>query len=655
MLSNEQMAELRDTFRTEVLELLSELEATMMDLEERPDDADLTNRAFRALHSIKGSGTMFGFDDMSEFVHEIEDVFDRIRKGELAVTGDLIDLTLKAKDELLAMLNRSGPDTSPRQGSAGPILDGYRAYMSGAGQQGESSSDAPSTETHHYRIIFRPQKDILKSGTDPGMLLDELSELGTCRTRALVDGIPPLGALIPDECYLGWQIDLETTASEDDVRAVFVFVLDDAELSINRQDAGPQTENEPQEGGRQSAAVATDSVSVGAPATIRVPSDRLDSLVDLVGELVTVQAQFGGHVTEASDPVLLGIAESIERLTNELRDNAMSLRMVPARPTFSRLRRLVRDLASQLGKDVRFETSGEETELDKTVIERLGDPLMHLIRNSMDHGLEAPEVREAAGKPRTGTIHLSAAHEGASVAVTVEDDGSGLDLEAIKSTAIARGIIDADTEMSEEDTMQLIFAPGFSTARSVTDVSGRGVGMDVVRKTLEQLGGTLETSSEPGRGTCVALRLPLTLAIIDGLLVSVAGQHYVLPLSSVHELFEFDIASLHQSGSRRLIENRGTMLPYIDLHEVFETGRSPSALSRVVVVDWRGSTMGVVVDDVLGQQQTVIKSLSALVRHSDGVSGATILGDGSVALILDVPRLVADHRLSQQPVLAESS
>jgi two-component system chemotaxis sensor kinase CheA len=375
-------------------------------------------------------------------------------------------------------------------------------------------------------------------------------------------------------------------------------------------------------------------------ASIRVPSDKLDTLVNLVGELVTVQARLSQTASLRGDQHLAHIAEEVERLTSELRDSTLNIRMMPIGATFSKFRRLVRDLSQQLGKEVEILTEGANTELDKTVIERLNDPLVHIIRNSVDHGIESPEYRLAAGKPRHGTVCLTAEHSGDSVIITIKDDGAGLDKEAIRAKAIERNLITETAELSERELFALIFAAGFSTAQKITGISGRGVGMDVVKQSIEALRGFIEITSQKGKGTKITIKLPLTLAIIESLMVKIGEEYFVMPLSLVEECLELTLTDIEFAHGRNLANVRGTLIPYIPLRERFKLGNSNPGIQHVVVTEIAGERIGLLVDSVIGEHQTVIKSLGKMYRGVQGVSGATILGDGSVALILDVPQLV---------------
>ncbi len=369
--------------------------------------------------------------------------------------------------------------------------------------------------------------------------------------------------------------------------------------------------------------------------------------MNLVGELVTVQARLSQTAAGRGDALLDTIAEEVERLTNELRDTALNIRMLPIGTTFSKFKRLVRDLSVELGKDIELTTAGAETELDKTVIEKLNDPLVHLIRNSIDHGIEMPEDREAAGKPRQGTVHLAAVHSGDSVLITITDDGAGLDKEAIRAKGLERGLVTTGAELSDKEIYNLIFAPGFSTARKVTSVSGRGVGMDVVKKAIDALRGTIDITSERGKGSTITIKLPLTLAIIESLLVKIGTDCFVMPLSIVEECIELTREDVANAHGRNLANVRDQIIPYIPLRERFRIPGELPEIEQIVITSIQGSRIGFVVDDVIGEHQTVIKSLGKMYKDVKGLSGATILGDGSVALILDVPHLVREVEREQ--------
>ena len=654
-----QLENFRESFREEARELLAALETSLLGLHEQPRDAELVAQVFRGLHTIKGSGAMFGFDDLAAFTHDLETVFDDVRRGRLAVTVDLVDLTLAALDRIRAMVEMGAGETAADRAADAAILDRVRRLggkteaepARAAVTEPPASADTPAA-ARPWRIRFAPGPDLMRNGADPLLLLRELGRLGRLTAHASLEALPPLAELDPERCYAVWEMVLETSAGENAIRDVFIFVEDTCELIVEAADAepepGPAEAAPPSPADRTARALNEKRSGSGRrfydqpdqAASLRVPAARLDQLVNLVGELVTVQARLSEIAARREDEEVVAVAEEVERLSAALRENSMTLRMMPIRGTFERFRRLVHDLARELGKDVELTIEGAETELDKTVIDQLSDPLMHLIRNSMDHGIEPPEVRRTAGKRPTAQIHLSARHSGGSVLIGVSDDGGGVDTEAVRRRAVERGLIAAEAALSETEIFDLLFQPGFSTARQVTDLSGRGVGMDVVRRGIESLRGTVEVSSRRGAGTTVTMRLPLTLAIIDGLLVTVGDGSFVLPLSSTLECIELTRAEIEQAGRKRLASVRGELVPYIRLREHFAVSTAPPEREQIMVVESPAGRCGLVVDRVLGNCQTVIRTLGRLYRHVHVVSGATILGNGTVALILDPQRLV---------------
>jgi two-component system chemotaxis sensor kinase CheA len=651
-------------FREEAREILVELESALLELNENRADMDLVGRVFRALHTIKGSGSMFGFDKLAAFTHNLETAFDEVRNGRFQINSELIDLTLSALDQIRAMLEEGTgvPEADPAV--CQQILAKVREITGGVEIHGpkakaESALPAPvQGQMLTWTIRFAPGPDMMRNGADPLLLLRELKQMGGLCAKACVAGIPPIGELEPERCYLSWEMVLSTTAGRDAIKDVFIFVEDCCELTIEpgtpsaatAADSAAQRENlcagdliakaledkRAQSGGRRVYDKADNTSS------LRVPAAKLDQFVDLVGELVTVQARLSEIAARSDDPDIASVAEEIERLTSSLRDNSMNIRMLPIRGTFEKFRRLVHDLARDLGKDVELTIEGAETELDKTVIDQLSDPLMHLIRNSMDHGIEAPSVRSERGKRSTATIHLSARHSGASVLIAVSDDGGGINQEAVRGRAIEKGMISADAQLTEAETFNLIFQPGFSTAKQVTDVSGRGVGMDVVRQSVESLRGTIDVASKSGQGSCVTLRLPLTLAIIDGLLVSVGTAFYVVPLANTLECIELTSKDIEEANGKHVANVRGEIVPYIRLREHFNICTPRPEIEQIMVVETEEGRYGFVVDQVLGDCQTVIKNLGRVYRHVQVVSGATILGNGTVALIVDPDRLVQE-------------
>ena len=640
----------KQAFQEEAREILVELEAALLELNENPGNKELVGRTFRALHTIKGSGAMFGFDDLAAFTHNLENAFDEVRNGRFSVTSDLINLALAALDQIKAMVDQTEVDQAVCAG----ILTKVR-QLTGKNEAPDSGQEPPPPSsasvvvatgvTRDWRISFCPGPDLMRNGANPLRLLSELSQLGILQIQASMAAIPPIGELDPERCYVSWDMDLATSAPREAIRDVFIFVEDSCELSIEPiEPAAVQGLNSaaiaPQDrrakGGRR-ASDAPDSAS-----SIRVPAAKLDQFVNLVGELVTVQARLGEIAARSEDQEIADVSEEIERLTSALRESSMSIRMLPIRSTFERFRRLVHDLARDLHKEVELSIEGADTELDKTVIDQLNDPLMHLIRNSMDHGIELPQARMAAGKPRSATLRLSAKHSGASVLIAVSDDGCGINAEAVRARALEKGLIAADVQLTETEIFNLILAPGFSTARQITDVSGRGVGLDVVRRSVDALRGTIDIASQAVTGTSVTLRLPLTLAIIEGLLVRVGKAHFVLPLAITVECIELTRLDIEKANGKHIAYVRGEMIPYIRLREYFNTQTERPEREQIMVVETDAGRYGFVVDQVIGNYQTVIKNLGRFYRHVHVASGATILGNGTVALILDPNRLVQD-------------
>lgn len=688
------------TYREEASELLTELETSLLELEETPDDADLINRVFRAMHTIKGSGAMFGFDEIATFTHEVETVFDLVRNGKMVVSKRLLDLTLKSRDHISYLLGCAiGEDVDRTAGDE--IIAGLKQLVPQQEIPQKDESEAPVVKLPElpegelenektWRIRFRPAPNILMYGTSPISLINELRALGAAHVVAQLDEIPPLDALTAETCYIYWDIILTTTRGEDAIKDVFIFVEDDCEIKIELIDSSGLIDREqgykklgdilvergdlsPVEmqkvlmlqkrfgellveqgivspGKVQSALAEQQHIKnvrkdrseapQEAAASIRVPAERLDQLINLVGEMVTVQAHLSQVSLAGGDATFVAISEEVERLTNELRDTALNIRMLPIGSTFSKFKRLVRDLSGELGKEIEMETFGAETELDKTVIEKMNDPLVHIIRNCIDHGVEMPEVREAAGKSSLGKVILGAEHSGDSVLITIRDDGAGLDRDRIRAKALDRGLISPDAELSDKEIYAMIFAPGFSTAEKVTSVSGRGVGMDVVKRGIESLHGSISVDSRQGVGTTITLKIPLTLAIIDSLLVKIGKDHFVLPLASVEECVELTRDDINSSHGRNLAKVRGAIIPYIPLRQHFCITDQRPDIEQIVIADIHGTKVGFVVDRVVGEHQTVIKSLGKLYRDVKGVSGATILGDGTVALILDMDMLL---------------
>jgi two-component system chemotaxis sensor kinase CheA len=657
------------TFLEEAREILVELESALLALNESRGDKELIGRAFRALHTIKGSGAMFGFDGLAAFSHNLENAFDEVRNGRLSVSSELINLSLEALDQIKAMLDEAAGGEVASGIIAAGILAKLRQLTGKAETQAPQTSPPqaslpgrPKDAVRDWHLRFGPGPDLMRHGANPLLLLRELRLLGSLSVKASMAAIPPLGELDPERCYVTWDMVLTTSSSREAIRDVFIFVEDSCELTIESATAPSPTPVAANAAAATPAPEAPKAADKKYPpwgrrasdtpdnaSSIRVPATKLDQFVNLVGELVTVQARLVEIATRHEDPEVVMVSEEIERLTTALRENSISIRMLPIRATFERFRRLVHDLARDLQKEVELTIEGADTELDKSVIDQLNDPLMHLIRNSMDHGIEPLETRLAAGKRASATIHLAARHSGASVLITVADDGGGINAAAVRERAIEKGLAAADAQLSESEIFNFILAPGFSTAQKITDVSGRGVGMDVVRRSVEGLRGTIDIASKPSAGTTVTLRLPLTLAIIDGLLVRVERAYFVLPLATTLECIELTSEDIEEAHGKHVANVRGEIIPYIRLREYFDMKEKRPEREQIMVAETESGRYGFVVDQVLGDHQTVIKNLGRFYRHVDLVSGATILGNGTVALILDPHRLVREAIRTMSP------
>ncbi|UFW51595.1 MULTISPECIES: chemotaxis protein CheA [Bradyrhizobium] len=682
-----------EVFRQEASELFEVLEGALLDLGQRPDDRELVDSAFRALHTIKGSGAMFGFDKVASFTHEFETAFDRVRKGEIKPSQELISVALAAKDYIRALIE-DPQSTDDIIGDA--ILDDLKRFVSSDQPAAPIAAavEAPPlapTESKQagWHLYLEFESHILRNGSNPLDLLEDLCKLGPCFVVPITDGIPFLDEMEPEDCYLKWDVKLHAACDKDAIDDVFMFVQDEMKLTLSplehvevpapaplfqlldeepiaempapvaevvaapvaeppaakaelKPEIKPEAKPEPKvEAKREERGIAT----------VRVQAERLDELMDRVGELVIAQARLSQLAASGSDLSIKMIAEEIERLASSLRDTTMGARMVPIGSLFGRFRRLVHDLSRDLSKPVEFVTSGEDTELDKTMIECLADPLVHLIRNAIDHGIEDTATRAANGKTEQGRIELAAVHSGAQVLVTVKDNGGGLNTARIRAKAQEQGLIAAGAVLTDHEIHQFLFHPGFSTAQTISALSGRGVGMDVVKRTIENMRGTIDLSTKPGQGTIVTLRLPLTLAIIEGLLIRVGEGRYIIPLSAVEECVELT-AEDERSRGRNFLNVRGNLVPFLRLRELLTASGSPDRHQKTIIISTGETRVGLVADQIIGNHQTVIKSLSKL--HSDVTifSGATILGDGTAALILDVAQLVtlAQSKVEKQHI-----
>jgi len=669
------ISQFHDVFFEESFEGLDAMESGLLNLDVGAADVEAINTIFRAAHSIKGGAGTFGFMPISNFTHVMETLLDEMRNGQREVSSESTNLLLDAVDVLREMLTATQQDVASDDVRIAKVRGQLESMLAeGSKTDGNDTSEIAeisqqvtqsSTVIVGWKIDFRPHPHMLQMGNDPVRMFRELETLGTLVVTVDDSRLPLFSDLEPEDSYLSWQIELRGDIAEADVVEIFEWVDEDcdlviesiteeAEIDVAVEEIEAEVVSEPE---ASTAAVEPSKRSAksapppAAAASIRVGTDKIDSLVNLVGELVITQSmlnQIGDNFTADMLPQLKDGLDQLERNTREMQEGIMRIRMMPISFAFNRFPRLVHDMTDQMGKKVTLKLVGEQTELDKTVMEKISDPLVHLVRNSLDHGLETPEVRLAAGKDETGTLELKAFHQGGNIVIEIMDDGAGLNEDKIFSKAVEKGLVKESDVLSPEKIHELVFLPGFSTADVVTDVSGRGVGMDVVRKNISSLGGTVEVVSNRGVGSTFTIRLPLTLAIMDGQTIRVADENYIIPLISIIETVEIKSSDeLKQvSGKGELYRLRDDYIPIIRLYDIFKIKPKITDLEEglLVVVEGEGQKVGLFIDDLLGQQQVVIKSLETNYRKVTGLSGATILGDGTVALILDVPGLMALYR-----------
>lgn len=673
------LAQFRDTYITECLELLASMEEELMELDASASREKL-DAIFRCAHSIKGGAGAFGFTAIQQFTHVLEALLDQLREGKLTISRELTDLLLRARDVVLEMVIAARDHKTLGADFGHTIEQELKTAISGPSSSASklisTISSANSGSGHkNYDIIFTPQPALLANGNEPLLLLRELASLGDAAITCDISKIPALDAMNPEQCYLSWQISLNTDQNESRIREVFEFVEDECALIISSplrgedgREASSGTEqlspspHPSSSGGGSVAPEPTEqthpmrraSDAAGTPSSIRVDIEKIDRLINMVGEIVIIQGMLTMRSRQILDSDVSELTRGIDEMmqyTRELQEAVMAVRMQPVKSIFSRMPRIVRDLSAQLGKDIRLEMSGEATEVDKTIIEQLSDPLTHMIRNSVDHGIESPERRKAAGKRAQGVIHLSAEHRGGKIVLTIGDDGGGINRERVLQKAKEKQIVAPDAQLTDEQIDALIFAPGFSTAEKVTNVSGRGVGMDVVKRNIEGLGGSVAVHNRPGKGSQFIISLPLTLAILDGMVVRVAEEHYIVPIANIVETLRPRAEEVrHVADGNIVINVRGEFIPVLYLHRLFNISGAQGDASKalVILVENGDHVIGLVVDELVGQQQVVIKSLEENSDPIAGVSGATILGDGKVSLILDIAGL---HRMQHHEPL----
>ena len=665
------LARFHAAFFEESFEGLDAMETSLLALDPGTADKETINAIFRAAHSIKGGSATFGFSAVASFTHILETLLDQVRSGVRPVAQPLVDQLLGSVDAVRELLEAARDMREANVELIAGHQNALAATLANAAAPGTVMTPvavaAAVSQNTGFKIEFTPVPSLFRSGNDPRHIFRELASLGALAVEAHCEHAPKLGEKVPEDCHLNWILTLTGNVDEARVREAFAWVEDECHLVITAletaAEAAPATKPVLTliEGGKSAArneAVVPSPVPHDRRAgdrrqggnegsSIRVSTEKIDQLINLVGELVITQAMLAQQAG-ALDPIvcekLLAGLSQLDRNTRQLQESVMSIRMLPMEFVFSRFPRMVHDLAGKLGKQVRLLTIGESTELDKGLIEKIADPLTHLVRNSLDHGIETVEARIAAGKDPVGTVRLSAAHQGGSIVIEISDDGRGLNRERILAKARESGLNVSDA-MTDSEVWQLIFANGFSTAEVVTDVSGRGVGMDVVKKNILSLGGQVDLQSVAGKGATVTIRLPLTLAILDGMSIRVGEEIFIVPLNCVVESLQPTAEQVKPvAGSSRVVKVRSEYLPLVSLANAFRIPAEHADPTRgvLVLVEAEGKKIALQVDELVAQQQVVIKSLEANYKRVFGISGATILGDGRVALILDIGSLVRD-------------
>ncbi len=711
------MIELINSFLEEANELITDLEDALLTLEENPTDMESVHRVFRVMHTLKGSGGMFGFDAVSSFTHHLENIYYQIRSEKLTLTKEILTLTLKSVDLIKELLK--SPDQLPESIQLTydtlvieikSVFEKYNAEEKANETQSNKSgllkSNYKGLQT--YYIHFQPNADILKNGTNPIYLIDELVSLGDAYVIADISKIPVISELKPDDCYISWEIILATSVELGDILDVFIFVEDESNIEIQHlcrynllqyieftdaivnfekqklhlntielinlgkklvEEQAPVSEIITEELEFKSdhdhpdisiptenqfvtkVDSQTSKKHVSSYSSIRVSSKKIETLMNLVSEMVTSQARLNLLAGEINNPQLSDVIENLEKLTRQLRDNAFEISLIPIESMVTRFKRLIRDLSTELNKEVNFLTEGSDTELDKTIIENLSDPLMHIFRNAIDHGIEDSETRIKNGKPEKGNITLKAFYSGTNVYIQIIDDGKGIDPEIIRKKAIEKGLIRVGEQLSEKDIINLVTLPGFSTTEKITDISGRGVGMDVVKRNIQKISGELIIDSKLGVGTIFTLKLPLTLSIIDGLILKMDDIFYIIPILTINKIIPQSHEVIEKAFNNTLVID-GEQIPFIYLRHHFGITSEAPKTEQLIVVNYENNRIGIVIDKVVRKAQVVVKSIGKKFHDQDIISGASIMGNGQVALVLDTNKIIYSIEKSKHIIKA---
>ncbi|MEN8118923.1 MAG: chemotaxis protein CheA [Bacteroidota bacterium] len=661
-------------FIEEATDLINNLEEAVLALEKDISNNELIAEVFRIMHSLKGGGGMFGFEDISNFTHNLETIYDEVRNGKLIVTDDLLSITFSSVDHLRSLLDPDALKDKQIEKNHNILLGRVDEILKGVGSVELTGVDDTKLDDENklqtVYVYFAPNESIMDNGTNPLYLIEELCSLGKSVVFPRTSKIPMISKFNFSKCYTAWEVFIVTSLNINSIQDVFIFVEDESELEISKIADFDALSNENftknihslySEKNHFDPTVIKSLVDElvdekkskvvnvheklqiftkeNVISSIRVSSDKIDQLMNLVSELVTTQASLSLYVEENQVYALNQLSENIENITRQLRDTAFSISLIPIETMLTRFHRLIRDLSSEFNKNIEFITEGAETELDKTLIQGLTDPLMHIIRNSVDHGIEPEAERIEKGKTPQGMIYFKAFYSGASVVIKIQDDGRGIDIKKVRQKAIDKELITPEAKYSNKEILDLVFIPGFSTAQNITDVSGRGVGMDVVKRKIDEIRGTVDIESKENIGTTITIKLPLTLSIIDGLLVEIGDTKYVMPLNLVDKIYAYEHKEFDDAFNNIIVVD-GEQIPFYYLRGEFEIPGDPLSVEQLVLVKYEEKRIGLVVDSVVGEYQAVLKPLGKLYKNHEIISGATILGDGTIALVLDTNKII---------------